>query len=514
LARSGYCAGSNGSGAHSRLERGQQALSGGVAVATVAVGLVGTGVAHADVSFSVPTPTGLVDGGSVAIHLAGINAIALAAVEVSECGNAYADTTALPTLVPAKDCVVLARINVSTTPTLDTSVVVTETGIGLGNRSCILAGNFSCDLRITQMTNQGTSPLPTPVPISFASDPASSSPRTTTTTASVIGAPVAVGKPAYARIVVSTVGNLTPEIAEGNVAIDFDGVQVANQPIGADGSLTIPLGAPAHGAHTLDAHFAGDGSFAASNASSSPFSVINATNISVGDVTVVEGNAGFGKIAIPVVLSQQSLLPVTVHFTLVPGSATAPSDYTAGQYSGNIKFRPGSTIHNVIARIKGDTIAEGNETFSLVLSAPLSPWELRRTSGLVTILDDDTSPTGPAVSVGDASIPEGDQGPTHLLRFPLTLSEIMGGPVIVDLTLSSGTSVHRTPRTPGDWAGKIRARIKFLPGQVRKNVVVIVFPDMVDEQNLTLFATINAVTASVPVGVNRASGTATILSDE
>ena len=68
----------------------------GVVVATIGVGLIGSGVAYANVGFSVTQPTGLTDGQSVQISLTGINAVAFATVDISECANAYTDNTPAP----------------------------------------------------------------------------------------------------------------------------------------------------------------------------------------------------------------------------------------------------------------------------------------------------------------------------------------------------------------------------------------------------------------------------------
>jgi hypothetical protein len=482
-----------------------------VVVATVSVGIVGSGVAYANVGFSVPSPSGLTDGQSVQIHLTGINAVPLATVDISECANAYTDNSPLVTSNPATDCKDLGQIDVSGTPTLTTSVTVIQTGIGLGNRSCIAGGNFSCDLRVSQMKNQLTSPLPAPVAISFAADPPGQAPQTTTTTVSEVGAPEALGKTAYAHVVVTTPGNFVPE---GDATLELDGVEVASGPIGADATVNVPLGTPGLGTHTLAAQFDGNGSFAASTAAGTTFDVIAATNISVGDVGVVEGNSSFRKISVPVELSQKSLVPVTVHYSVDPGSATAPSDYTAGSGSGTLKFAAGTTIKYVLVKVNGDTTSEGDESLRVSLSAPSSGWDLRRDYGTVTILDDDPGAGAPSVGLGDASIPEGDVGGAHNIKIPVTLSVAFFVPVTVNITLSSVSAIHRTTHTIGDWGGPIQRSIKFAAGQVRGNVSIPTYPDSVDEPNLVIHATITSVTSMATVAIQRGIGTATILSDE
>ena len=479
-----------------------------VAVAVVTVGIVGAGVAYANVGFSVPSPNGLTSGQHVQIVLSGINAVPFATVDISECANAYTDNTPLITPNPATDCQDLGQIDVSGTPTLTTSVTVIQTGIGLGNRSCITAGTFSCDLRVSQMKNQLTSPLPAPVSISFASDPPGGTPQTTTTAVSEVGAPAALGKTAYAHVEVTSPGNFVPE---GNVTLKLDGVQVSSGPIGADAELNVALGTPALGTHTLAAQFDGNGSFAGSSASTS-FDVIAATNISVGDVGVVEGNSGFRKIAVPIVLSQKSLVPVTVNYAVHDGSATAPTDYTTGTGTGTLKFAAGTTIKYVLVKVNGDTSAEGDETLRVDLSSPMSGWDLRRDHGTVTIIDDDPGAASVAVGLGDASIPEGDIGGAHTVKIPITLSTAAFVPVTINVTLSTVSAIHRTTHNLGDWGGPIQRSIKFAAGQLRANVAIPTYPDSIDEPDLVIHATITSVPAGV--SVRRGIGTATILSDE
>ena len=483
-------------------------LGAAVAVATVTVGIVGAGVAYANVGFSVPSPNGLTDGGSVQVVLSGINAVPLATVDISECANAYTDNSALPTSNPATDCQDLGQIDVSGTPSLTTSVTVIQTGIGLGNRSCITSGIFSCDLRVSQMKNQLTSPLPAPVNISFASNLPGGTPQATTTTVSEVGAPAAFGKTAYAHVVVTTAGNFVPE---GNATLELDGVQVASGPVGADATMNVPLGMPVLGTHSLAAQFDGNGSFAGSTASTS-FDVIAATNISIGDVSVVEGNTGFRKIAVPVVLSKTWLTPVTVHYSVDNGTATAPADFTPVTASGTLTFPAGATIKFVLVKVNGDAISEGNETLRVDLSSPSTGWDLRRDHGTVTILDDDPGVGGVAVGLGDASIPEGDSGGAHNVKIPVTLSTAAFVPVTVNITLSSASAVHKTARALGDWGGPIQRSITFIRGQLRANVAIPTYPDLNDEPDLVIRATITSVSAGVTV--QRGIGTATILSDE
>jgi sugar lactone lactonase YvrE len=72
--------------------------------------------------------------------------------------------------------------------------------------------------------------------------------------------------------------------------------------------------------------------------------------------------------AFTVRLSLPSSSPVTVSYATADGTATAGSDYTA--VSGTLTFAPGQTLQTILVPCEtaNDGIAEGTETFSLVLS--------------------------------------------------------------------------------------------------------------------------------------------------
>ena len=90
--------------------------------------------------------------------------------------------------------------------------------------------------------------------------------------------------------------------------------------------------------------------------------------ISVGDVSVSEGNSGTKTIAFPVTLSQASSVPITVNFATTGGTALATSDYVAK--SGTKSIPAGTTSVKIAVTVNGDTVVEPTEQFSLLLSNP------------------------------------------------------------------------------------------------------------------------------------------------
>jgi hypothetical protein len=79
---------------------------------------------------------------------------------------------------------------------------------------------------------------------------------------------------------------------------------------------------------------------------------------------------------------------VTVGYATADGTATAPADYTAT--SGTLTFAPGETAKTVTVAVVGDTLVEGDETFSLVLSGPVNATlGAGQEQATATIADDD-----------------------------------------------------------------------------------------------------------------------------
>jgi hypothetical protein len=114
--------------------------------------------------------------------------------------------------------------------------------------------------------------------------------------------------------------------------------------------------------------------------------VDNDARISINDVTVTEGNAGTTPATFKVTLSHSSSKTITVHYVTADGTATAPGDY--GATSGTVTFAPGDTSEDVVVQVRGDTIDEPNETFTVNLSQPQNAG-IADGTGVGTIIDDD-----------------------------------------------------------------------------------------------------------------------------
>ena len=117
------------------------------------------------------------------------------------------------------------------------------------------------------------------------------------------------------------------------------------------------------------------------------------------------------------VLSNQSLDPVTVNYRTADGTAVAGSDYEAA--SGSLTFGPLVTSLPLTVKVLGDLRAESNEKFWVRATGAAGATIPANADGSITIADDDP----PAISIVEAaSIKEGDVGSNNL-ALTVTLSQ-------------------------------------------------------------------------------------------
>jgi len=197
--------------------------------------------------------------------------------------------------------------------------------------------------------------------------------------------------------------------------------------------------------------------------------VLDTPAVSVRNTTAPEGNSGQSLATVTVVLSNQSLVPVTVDYTTVDGSATAGADYVAS--SGTVTFVPGDTSEPITIPILGDTLAEANEHFTVVLSNPANATIAAAPGGDITIADDDP----PEISIAAAAtITEGNAG-TSNIAVAVTLSQTHTESVWVTYKTSDGTA------TAGTDYVNTTGTLQFYPGTKTQTIYIPVYGDTVGE---------------------------------
>src|SRR5206468_1877013 len=111
-----------------------------------------------------------------------------------------------------------------------------------------------------------------------------------------------------------------------------------------------------------------------------------------------EGNSGSTNFIVTVTQSAFSALNSTAAFTTGNGTALSSSDYTAT--AGTVTIPAGSTTATITVAVSGDTLYEGNETFTVVLSSPGNA-TIASGTGTGTIQNDDVVPT---LSIGNVTL--------------------------------------------------------------------------------------------------------------
>lgn len=156
-------------------------------------------------------------------------------------------------------------------------------------------------------------------------------------------------------------------------------------------------------------------------------------SVSIGDATVVEGNAGTTTATFAVTLSEASSDTASVSYATAGGTATAGSDFVSA--SGSVTFAPGDTAESVSVTVNGDTADESDETFFVNLSGA-SDATISDGQGVGTIVDDDGATTTAAISVADVSALETDGE----ALFEVSLSSVSESPVMVSYETADETA--------------------------------------------------------------------------
>ena len=216
----------------------------------------------------------------------------------------------------------------------------------------------------------------------------------------------------------------------------------------------------------------------------------------VDDVAVVEGSAGApGTAVFSVALTKATTDTVTVPYATANGTASSGTDYQPR--SGTLTFTPGATVRTVAVPLVGDGTDEANKTFAVNLGAPVNAF-LADGQGIATIVDDD----GPALSVGDQSVTEGEASTT--VQFTVSLASPAGAVTTVDyatadVSASAGSDYVATSGT-----------LTFAPGATSTTVAVTVNGDTLDEPDEYFAFVLSG--ASNPIGDG--SGQGTIVDDD
>lgn len=258
------------------------------------------------------------------------------------------------------------------------------------------------------------------------------------------------------------------------------------------GAATIPTGSTSTVVNVPvidDATFEADAetfTFTATNSinaqsASAPGTIIdNETHppvISIGSASIAEGDNNVRTISFPVSLDRVSNAPVTARYSTAAVTATAGTDYTTIT-NKQIVIEAGKTGKVVNITIKGDTLNEGPETFTVTLFNQFAA-ALGVPVAIGTILDDD-APTSvaPVISVGDITVAEGDTLTTNVSA---TISLNINAPA--SLTARLSTVAAGSTASTADYIPVANKLLTFLPGTRAKKFTITIKNDLLVEGN-------------------------------
>jgi hypothetical protein len=207
-------------------------------------------------------------------------------------------------------------------------------------------------------------------------------------------------------------------------------------------------------------------------------------NLSISDVTIVEGDSGSKTANFLVTLDAPSGKVVQVDYASVDGTATVGFDYAA--VSGTLIFAPEQTSKTIGVTVWGDLLDEASEFFTINLTNPQNG-TISRSQGVGTIQDNDPLPT---LTINNVTVTEGD-GTPQSVQFTVRLSAASGKTVTVNYATADQTAVAGR-----DYAAK-SGMLTFAPGETVKTITMTILNDLVAEPtetfSLKLSAPLNAV---------------------
>src|SRR5215510_927947 len=202
-----------------------------------------------------------------------------------------------------------------------------------------------------------------------------------------------------------------------------------------------------------------------------------------------------------VTLSAPATQTVTVAWATVPGTAGA-TDFQGA--NGTLTFAAGEQSKTISIAINPDTVKEGSEQFSLVLSNPVGA-TIGRATAIATIIDDDSTPALPTLGIADASFHEGTTSAPGRGSFTVTLSAAASSPVSVRYATQDGTAI--AGRNYVAQSGTLT----FAAGETQKAITIAAIDDLAATPNQSF-----SLVLSAPSGATlaHAIATGTIINDD
>lgn len=219
--------------------------------------------------------------------------------------------------------------------------------------------------------------------------------------------------------------------------------------------------------------------------------------LTIADVTMMEGNRGTTDAVFTVSLSAPSSEIVTVDYTTADGTALVGSDYLTA--NGILSFSPGETSQTLSIPVVGNRRAELDETFLVNLSNPTNA-TLTNDQAIGTIQNDDAA----MLRVRHVALREGSSGTKNAV-FTVSLSGPVSQTVMVDYATADGSAIAGQDYTATS------GQLTFSPGQTEQTLNVAITGDSIYEPKEVFYVKLsNASNATI----RDASATGIIRNDD
>ena len=224
--------------------------------------------------------------------------------------------------------------------------------------------------------------------------------------------------------------------------------------------------------------------------------------LSVAAATINESGSG-NSTTVSATLNHASSAATTVTVTAVSGAYTVGSDATITIAAGDTA----NSSDTVTITAVNNNIDEGaSRAVTVTGTASNSQGVTAAATGASLTIRDDDDP--PSLSIGDASVTEGNSG-TANLQFTVTLSPASGQQVTVNYAAAAPDSGTATSGV--DYTAVSAGTLTFAAGDMSKTITVSVIGDGQDEPDETVKLTLSG---AVNATVGTATGTGTIMDDD
>jgi hypothetical protein len=211
-------------------------------------------------------------------------------------------------------------------------------------------------------------------------------------------------------------------------------------------------------------------------------------------------NEAAGSATVTVLRTGVLTTPVTVTYAVGGGSATVTQDY--GPTSGVLSFAAGVSTRSFTVPIVNDTLAEGNETLDVTLSAPSAGTVVFPGAAALTIVDDDIAGT---LQFAASGISVDEAAGTATITVTRTGGDASG--VTVRFATADGTAT-----AGADYTARA-GTLTFAAGQTSRTFTVPITGDADAEGPETVLLALSAPGGGGSVGAP-GSATLTITDDE